>query len=78
MVEKILVYVDDHVIRVQDNDCYTPLRCACHLDCSDIVKTLMLAEADEAIIDFVWLNAAQETEKRRRSEPLKLLDKETL
>ena len=73
-----LVNVDDHMINAQDNAGSTPLHWACRLGHSDIVKTLMLAGADETITDIVWLTPAQVAEVYRHPELLKLLDRQTL
>ena len=73
-----LVDVDDHMIHAQDNVGYTPLHFACRLGHSDIVKTLMLAGADETITDNVWQTPAQVAERYGHPELLKLLDKQTL
>ena len=73
-----LVNVDDHVINAQDNAGYTPLHWACRLGHSDIVKTLMLAGADETITDIAWWTPAQLAELYEHPELLKLLDRQTL
>ena len=73
-----LVNVDDHMINAQNNAGYTPLHYACRLGHSDIVKTLMLAGADETITDIVWLTSAQLAEVCGHPELLKLLDRQTL
>ena len=73
-----LVNVDDHMINAQNNGGYTPLHYACLLGHSDIVKTLMLAGADETITDIVWLTPAQLAEVCGHPELLKLLDRQTL
>ena len=73
-----LVNVDDHMINAQDNAGYTPLHWACDRGHSDIVKTLMLAGADETITDDVWQTPAQVAEVYRHPELLKLLDRQTL
>ena len=73
-----LVNVDDHMINAQDNAGNTPLHWACRLGHSDIVKTLMLAGADETITDVVWQTPAQVAEVYKHPELLKLLDRQTL
>ena len=73
-----LVNVDDHMINAQSNAGYTPLHLACRLGHSDIVKTLMLAGADETITDNYWLTPAQVAERYRHPELLKLLNRQTL
>ena len=73
-----LVNVDDHMINAQDNNGYTPLHFACRLGHGDIVKTLMLAGADETITDIDWLTPAQVAEWYGHPELLKLLDRQTL
>ena len=73
-----LVNVDDHMINAQNNGGYTPLHLACRLGHSDIVKTLMLAGADETITDIYWRTPAQVAVKYRHPELLKLLDRQTL
>ena len=73
-----LVNVDDPMINAQSNGGYTPLHFACQLGHSDIVKTLMLAGADETITDDNWLTPAQVAELSRHPELLKLLDRQTL
>ena len=73
-----LVNVDDPMINAQSNGGYTPLHFACQLGHSDIVKTLMLAGADETITDNLWLTPAQMAELFRHPELLKLLDRQTL
>ena len=73
-----LVNVDDHMINAQDNVGYTPLHFACRLGHSDIVKTLMLAGADETITDDDWLTPAQVAEEYGHLELLMLLDRQTL
>ena len=73
-----LVNVDDHMINAQDNVDYTPLHYACRLGHSDIVKTLMLAGADETITDIYWRTPARVAESEGHPELLKLLDRQTL
>ena len=73
-----LVDVDDHMINAQSNGGYTPLHFACRLGHSDIVKTLMLAGADETITDNLWWTPAQVAVEYEHPELLKLLDRETL
>ena len=73
-----LVNVDDHMINAQNNVGYTPLHLACRFGHSDIVKTLMLAGADETITDIIWLTPAQVAEVYGHPELLKLLDRQTL
>ena len=50
------------MINVQDNAGYTPLHYACYLGHSDIVKTLMLAGADETITNNYWRTPARVAE----------------
>ena len=57
---------------------FTPLHWACRLSHSDIMKTLMLAGADEAITNDYWLTPTQVAENRGHPELLKLLDRQTL
>ena len=73
-----LVNVNDHMINAQSNGGYTPLHYACSPGHSDIVKTLMLAGADETITDNVWRTPAQVAEEYGHPELLKLLDRQTL
>ena len=73
-----LVIVNDSMINAQSNAGYTPLHYACQLGHSDIVKTLMLAGADETITDNVWWTSAQLAEVCGHPELLKLLDRQTL
>ena len=73
-----LVCVYDHMINMQDNADRTPLHLACLLGHSEIVKTLMLAGADETITDMYWLTPAQIAERKGHRELLKLLDRVTL
>ena len=72
-----LVRVDDPMINALDNIGYTPLHYACFLGHGEIVKTLMLAGAEETITINDWLTPAQ-VAKRGQPELLKLFDKETL
>ena len=68
-----------HKVNVQDNTSGTPLHYACLNDNSkNIVETLMLAGADETIINDKGETPAQVAENRGHSELLKLLDKESL
>ena len=73
-----LVNVDDPMINAQSNGGYTPLHYACYLGHSDIVKTLMLAGADETITNNGWQTPAQVAVRFRHPELLKLLDRQTL
>ena len=70
--------VKGHMINVLDNAGYTSLHYACHLGYSDIVKTLMLAGADETITDMKWQTPAQLAKKKGHRELIKLLDRVTL
>ena len=72
-----LVRVDDPMINALDNVGYTPLHYACFLGHGDIVKTLMLAGAEETITINDWLTPAQ-VAKRGQPELLKLFDKKKL
>ena len=73
-----LVNVDDHMINAQNNGGNTPLHLACQFGHSDIVKTLMLAGADETITEnFLW-TPARVAEAYGHPELLKLLDRQTL
>ena len=58
------MYVRGHKINVQDNDGNTPLYLACYCGHSDIVDTLMIAGADEIIINYEGKTPAQEAESR--------------
>ena len=73
-----LLCVHDHMINAQDNAGYTPLHCACRLDHTDIVKTLMLVGADETIKDIDWRTPAQLAKSKGHKELLTLLDRVTL
>ena len=73
-----LVYVKGHNINVQDNNGFTPLHKACYGDHNDIVETLMLTGADEKITSDRGETPAQWAERRRHSELLKLLDRDSL
>ena len=73
-----LVYVNGHEINVQDNVGDTPLHRACRSGYSDIVEILMLAGADETITNDRGQTPAQLAVWIRRSELLKLLDRDSL
>ena len=73
-----LVYVRGHKINVQDNNGDTPLHLACLYGLSDIVKTLMLAGAEETITNDFRKTPAQVAESAGHSELLKLLDRDSL
>ena len=66
-----LVDVDDHMINAQDNIGQTPLHRACCLGHSDIVKTLILAGADETITSDYGRTPVQLTKDRGHLELLK-------
>ena len=67
-----LMYVSGHKINVQNNYADTPLHIACFNCHSDIVETLMLAEADETITNDKEMTPAQEVKDLGHSEQLKL------
>ena len=73
-----LVSIDDQMINVQSNGGYTPLHYACRFSHSDIVKTLMLAGADETITTITWKTPAQVAVEKGHRGLLKLLDRVTL
>ena len=73
-----IVIASSHMINEQDNAGDTPLHWACHFGRSDIVKTLMLAGADETITDLDKLTPAQVAMKEGHSELVKMLDKSGL
>ena len=73
-----LVCTNEHEINVQDNADYTALHWACYFGYSDIVKSLMLAGADEQITNMSKETPAQVAKKRGHNELLKFLDKVSL
>ena len=73
-----LVYESDHMINLQDNAGYSPLHCSCYFGRSDVVKTLMLAGADETIRNSDTETPAQLAEERGHRNLLKLLNRVSL
>ena len=73
-----LVYVRDHKINVRDNFGFTPLHWACFKGHSDIVRTLMLAGADETITNDERMTPAQVAVNEGHTGLLKLLDSNNL
>ena len=69
-----LVNEDNPMINVQNNVGFTPLHFACLIGHSDIVKTLILAGADETITNSELLTPTKMAEIKGYSK-LKLLDK---
>ena len=59
---------------VQDNVGRTPLHWACYFDHGDIVKTLMIAGADETITDLNWLTPVQLAKTKGHIKLLNMLD----
>ena len=68
----------DYMINLQTNSGYTPLHYACYLGQRDIVKTLMLAGADETLTNIDWERPTQVADRKGHSELLKMLDRATL
>ena len=73
-----LVHVSGHRINIQNNDGDTPLHFACYYGYSDVVATLMLAEADETITNDGGKTPAQVAERGRHKELVKLVDRDNL
>ena len=79
-IEKVikLLYTQNHKINSQNNYGNTPLHMACHNGHSEIVKTLMLAGADETITNDDGKTCKQVAEIEKHSELLELLDRDSL
>ena len=73
-----LVYNCGHMVNVQNNDGNTPLHLACYYGHSDIVETLMLAGADENIINDHRETAAQVIERRYSNNELTAEERELI
>ena len=73
-----IVSNNGRIINIQDNSGFTPLHYACYFGHYDIVKTLMMAGADETITDVVRRTPAQVAKEKGHRELLKFLNKDTL
>ena len=70
-----LVYVKRHKVNLQDNYGKSHQQIACSYNRSNIVETLLLAEADEIITNESWKTLARVAQIINHNELLKLLDR---